>query len=79
MKNVDKVVEYTLGNAGKLTPEKILALAQLVKSLGGENAVSHEPNTIPVVENQEELTQDAPDSMHEVTGVQIDNGPVQKV
>lgn len=79
MNNVDKVVAYIVDNAGRLAPEKIEALSKVVGALGGENHITHEPNTLPVVENQEELTQDAPDDMSEITAVQIDDNPPRKV
>lgn len=79
MNNVDKVIDYIVSKAGTLSPEKIEALSKVVGALGGENHVTHEPNTLPVAENQEELTQDAPDDMSEITHVQIDGGPKRGV
>lgn len=79
MNNIDKVTSYIVDHAGKLTPEKIEALAKVVEALGGESQITHEPNTVPVVENQEELTTPSPIDFNEVEGFQVNDGPVNKV
>lgn len=79
MSNVDKLIEYVIGNAGKLTPEKITALSKVIEALGGENETTKEPNAVPVVENQEELMTNSPIDFNEVDGIQVDDGPVNKV
>lgn len=73
MNNVNKIVGYILQNAGKLTPAKIQALGQVIKSLGGEkNPATHEPNTIPVAENYEEFTASSPLDFNDITGFQFE-------
>jgi hypothetical protein len=67
--NTDKVVMYVLSNASKLQPEKIRALAEIVRALGGE--VSKEPNTIPV-RNDDTLTEDQPLDLGAVENIEID-------
>ena len=79
MNNIDKVTSYIIDHAGKLTPEKIAALAKVIESLGGESQVTHEPNTLPVAENQDDLTTPGPIDFNEVDGVQVNDGPVNKV
>lgn len=80
MSNVDKVTEYILKNSGKLTPEKIQALSSVVKALGGEkNSAAHEPNTIPIADTQEQLTEPGPIDFGEVDGVKIDDGNRKKI
>jgi hypothetical protein len=67
--NTDKVVLYVLSNASKLDPEKIRALAEVVRALGGE--VTKEPNTIPV-KNDDTLTEDSPLDLGTVENIEID-------
>ena len=79
MSNVDKVIDYIVNNAGKLTPEKIQALSDVVGALGGENETTKEANSVPVTENQEELMTPGPTDFSEVQGFQVDEGPRQEV
>ena len=76
--NTDKVVNYILKNASKLSAEKINSLSNVVKALGQE--IDKEPNTVPETdENDQELMENQPVDMSEITGVQIDDGPKKKI
>lgn len=68
----DKVLDYILSNASKLTPEKIEALSNVLSAVKDFNEAAFEPNTIPVVENQAELTENEPIDFSDVTGVEVD-------
>ena len=67
--NTDSVVKYVLENASKLEPEKIRALAEVVRALGGE--VSREPNNMPT-KNDETLSEDEPMDLSSVESIEID-------
>lgn len=74
----DKVVQYILSNAGKLTPEKIKALAEVVSAVG--KPIESGPNKIKGEEvNENEILENAPFDLSDVTGVQIDGDKTRKV
>ena len=78
MSNTDRIVDYVLRNAGKLSPEKISALGDLVGSISNE--VKTEPNAVKQTEaNSEDLLENRPIDLSEVTGFKVDNGPTKKV
>ena len=77
MSNTDRIIDYVISNGGKLTPEKITAMAKVVEALGGDTPTQI-PNDLPIkednyLENSEQI------NMAEVNGIQIDNNPRQPV
>jgi len=79
MSNTDRVVNYIIENAGKLTSDKIKALSGVVAALSGENETTKEANSLPVAQNEEELMTPSPIDFNEVQGFQVDNGKINKV
>ena len=74
----DKVVDYILSNAGKLSPDKIVALAEVVKATGVSVEVG--PNKIKGEElSENQIMENAPFDISEVTGIQVDGGKKRKV
>ena len=71
MSNQKKVVDYILGNVGKLKPEKIEALSKLVGALGTE--VEKADNKVPETPNSQDMLEDQPIDMSNVTGVQFED------
>lgn len=69
MNNTDKVVEYILSQAGKLKPDKIRALAEVVRALGGE--VSKEPNNIPIQNDPGLLDEEEPLDLSQIEHVEF--------
>ena len=76
MSNADEIVKLIISKVDKLPADKIMALGNVIKSLGEEVIVSD--NTVKM-ENDSELTEDSPIDLSEVTGIQIDNAPARKV
>ncbi len=75
---MSKVVDYILKNASKLSPEKITALAHVVKAAGEE--IEKTPNTVPNKSSEEnDIREDAPFDISEVTGVSVDGGKKKKI
>ena len=73
MNNANRVVDYILSNAGKLTPDKIKALAGVVGALGDEKEkVIKEPNKLPEEKNYVDLSGGNPISLKDVDGFQIE-------
>jgi hypothetical protein len=70
MTNTDKIVEYILKNVKDLPPDQIRAMAEVIRSLGGE--IEKIPNTIPVKNEPSLLEDDEPIDLSEVEGLVID-------
>ncbi|HHT9145264.1 MAG TPA: hypothetical protein ACFYD4_06215 [Candidatus Wunengus sp. YC61] len=75
MDNIDKVVDKILKE--KLTPSQIRAFATVISALKGIS--TPEPNIIPVDPNTDEIMEDRPISLDEITGIQVDNGARKEV
>jgi len=72
MDNTNKIVDYILGNAGKLKSEKIEALSTVINALGEKNPVAHDPNNIPAEKQYEDLDQNNPIALDRIEGFQIE-------
>lgn len=72
MRNIDKVVEYILKNAGRLTPEKITALSDVVGKLEEKDPVKSEPNKLEGEEN-DYLSEASPMNLADIENIQIDS------
>ena len=72
MDNRDKVVEYILKNASKLTPDRIKALADVVKAIGDEKPTVEEPNMIPEESETNSILEEQPFDLSEIKRIQID-------
>ena len=70
MNNTDRVVSFILENTKELEPEKIEALANVVKSLGGEVEMS--PNDMPDEVDSNLVDESAPIDLSKVKKVEID-------
>ena len=60
-----------------MTPGKIKAYAEVIRALKNTNP-SPSPNAVKEDKNDEDLTEDKQIDFSEITGFQVDNGPVQK-
>jgi len=71
MNNTDKLVTHILDNVKTLEPEKIRALADVVRALGGE--VEKNPNEMSVLpDDTNMLDEEQPIDMTNVTSVVVD-------
>lgn len=59
------------------TPARIRAFAEVIKALKGTTPPPA-PNAVKAEVNDEDLSEDKPLNFSEITGLQVDNGPVQK-
>ena len=71
MTNSDRVVDYILGNVGKLKPEKIKALATVIESLS-EKPIENSPNKIKEEEAYQEIDQNNPMMLKDIKGFSFD-------
>lgn len=77
LQRADKVLEYILKNASKLSPEKIEALSKVLDISKDINEATHEPNTIPEVENHDDLMEEQPVDLSDVEGISVDGRKVK--
>lgn len=70
MTNTDAVVKYILTKEKDLSPEKIQALAAVIKALGGE--VEKSPNDMPVQEDPNLIDEQSPIDLTTVKTVVVD-------
>ena len=70
MKNTDRVVDYVLEHEGDLTPEKIQALAEVIKALGGE--VEMEPNKVQPYQDPNLVDEEAPLDLTKIDKIEVD-------
>jgi len=70
MTNTDRVVTYILENTKDLSAAKIKAMAEVVKSLGGE--VETAPNEMPATEDPNLMDESAPIDLSKVKKVEVD-------
>lgn len=70
MTNTDAVVNYILSKEKDLSPEKIQALAAVIKALGGE--VERSPNDMPIQEDPNLIDEQSPIDLTKVESVVVD-------
>ena len=70
MTNTDRVVELILKNTKDLPATKIKALAEVVKSLGGE--IEKAPNDVPAEADPNLMDETAPIDLSKVKKIEID-------
>ena len=71
MKNTDRVVDYILKNVKELDEAKIRAMADVIKSLGGE--VEQVPNDMPEAEvDPNLLDEEAPIDLSKIKNITVD-------
>ena len=72
---LEKVIFATLEKGQ--TPARIRAFAEVIMALKGTTP-SPKPNEVKEQVNDEDLTEDKQINFSEITGFQVDGGPVQK-
>lgn len=73
---IQQVLSKTL--EPNMTPAKIKAYADVIRALKNTNPPP-EPNAVKEDKNDEDLSEDKPLNFSEITGLQVDNGPREKV